>query len=139
MLVQQQRVQALNNSINLYPIDRRRLKTDLVKLETQLASAKLNLERTTIRMPFNGRIASVHVEYQQFVGQGHIMVTADSIDKAEVLVQMPMARLANLVQSDVVVNAENSDYAEIGKLIGISASVQLQQNNDLIEWDGLKY
>jgi hypothetical protein len=48
---------------------------------------------------------------------------------------MPMPRLANLVQSDVVVNAENADYAEIGKLIGLSASVQLQQNNDLIVWD----
>jgi multidrug efflux system membrane fusion protein len=135
VLVQQQRVQALLNSINLYPVDRRRLRTDLAKLETQVAIAKLNLERTTIRMPFNGRIASVNIEYQQFVGQGRVMVVADSIDTAEILVQMPMPRLANLVQSDVVVNAENADYAEIGKLIGLSASVQLQQNNDLIVWD----
>ena len=135
VLVQQQRVQALLNSINLYPVDRRRLKTDLAKLEIQLATAKLNLERTTIRMPFNGRIASVQIEYQQFVGPGSVMVIADSIDTAEILVQMPMARLANLVQSDVVVNAENADYAEIGKLIGLSASVQLQQNDDLIEWN----
>lgn len=135
VLVQQQRVQVLLNSINLYPVDRRRLKTDLAKLETQVATAKLNLERTTIRMPFNGRIASVNIEYQEFVGLGRVMVVADSINTAEVRVQMPMARLANLVQSDVVVDAENADYAEIGKLIGLTASVQLQQNDDLIEWD----
>jgi len=135
VLVQQQRVQALLNSINLHPVDRRRLKTDLAKLETQLSTAKLNLERTTIRIPFNGRIASVNIEYQEFVGQGRVLVVADSIDTAEILVQMPMARLANLVQSDVVVDAKNVDYAEIGKLIGLSASVQLQQNDDLIEWN----
>ena len=135
VLAQQQRVQALLNSINHYPVDRRRLKTDLAKRETQLSTAKLNLERSTIRMPFNGRIASVNIEYQEFVGQGSVMVVADSIDTAEVLVQMPMARLANLVQSDVVVNADNADYAEIVKLTGLSANVQLQQNDDLIEWD----
>ena len=137
VLVQQQRVQALYNSINLFPVDRKRLKTDLAKLETQLSTAKLNLERTTIRMPFNGRIASVQIEKQEFVGQGRVMVIAESIETAEVRVQMPMARLANLVQSDVIVDAEISGYAELSKLTGLSASVQLQQNNDLIEWDAI--
>jgi multidrug resistance efflux pump len=40
----------------------------LAKLDTQLSIAKLNLERATVTMPFNGRIAEVNVEYQQFVG-----------------------------------------------------------------------
>jgi len=135
VLVQKQRVQTLLNSINLYPVDRRRLKTESAKMKTQLATAKLNLERTTLSMPFNGRIASVNVEYHQFVGQGYVMVIADGIDTAEVSVQMPMARLVNLVQSDAVLNAEDLGYAEIGKLLGLTARVLLQQNNDLIEWN----
>jgi len=135
VLTQKQRIQTLLNSINLYPVDRRRLKVESAKLETQLALAKLNLERTTIRIPFNGRIAAVNVEYHQFVGQGYIMVIADGIDTAEISVQIPMARLGNLVQSDTVLNTEDSGYAELGKLLGLSARVMMQQNSNLIEWN----
>jgi len=135
VLAQEQRVQALVNSINLYPIERRRLKNELMKLETQLATAKLTLERTTIRMPFNGRIAAVNIDLDQFVGQGGVMLAADSIETAEVLVQIPMARLAGLVQSDSVVNTADWNSAEISKLTGLSAKIQIQQNNLLTEWE----
>jgi multidrug efflux system membrane fusion protein len=135
LLAQKQRAQTYLNSINLYPVERKRLHAELAKLDTQLSIAKLNLERATVTMPFNGRIAEVNVEYQQFVGQGKLMVVADGIDRAEVSVQIPMGRLFNLVYTDAVFNTADADNTEMGKLLGISARVLLRQNNLLIDWD----
>ncbi len=134
LLTQQKSVQSLINSIKLYPIDRRRLTAELEKQQAQLANAKLNLERTTILMPFNGRIAEVKVELQQFVGLGSLMIVADGIDRAEIAVQVPMERLGELIISDAVVDPIAAENIELGKLLGLSARVLLQQNEHLIEW-----
>ncbi len=135
LLAQQKSVQSLINSIKLYPVDRRRLAAELEKQQAQLADAKLNLERTMIQMPFNGRIAEVRVELQQFVGQGTVMVVADGIEKAEVAVQIPMERLGNLIYSEAVINPTEAENIELGKLLGLSARVLLQQNQYRVEWD----
>jgi RND family efflux transporter MFP subunit len=134
LLTQQKSVQSLINSIKLYPVDRRRLAAELRKQQAQLADAKLNLERTTILMPFNGRIAEVKVELQQFVGLGSLMIVADGIDKAEIAVQVPMERLGELIISDAVIDPITAEDIELGKLLGLSARVLLQQNEHLIEW-----
>ncbi len=135
LLTQQRSVQTLINSIRLYPVDRRRLTAELERAQAQLADARLNLERTTIRMPFNGRIAEVKVELQQFVGLGSLMVVADGTEKAEIAVQIPMERLGNLIHSELEIDPTEPGTASIGKLLGLSARVQLQQNQYLIEWD----
>jgi RND family efflux transporter MFP subunit len=135
LLTQQKSVQSLINSIKLYPVERRGLAAELEKQQVQLADAKLNLEHTTILMPFNGRIAEVKVELQQFVGQGTLMVVADGIAKAEVAVQIPMERLGNLIHSESAINPTEAENIELGKRLGLSARVLLQQNQYLIEWD----
>ena len=135
LLAQQRSVQTLINSIRLYPVDRRLLAAELERQQAQLADARLNLERTTIRMPFNGRIAEVKVEQQQFVGLGSLMVVADGVEKAEIAVQIPMERLGNLIHSEAEINPTEPGSVEIGKLLGLSARVLLQQNQYLIEWD----
>jgi len=135
LLAQKKSVQSLINSIKLYPVERRELATELEKQQVQLADAKLNLERTAILMPFNGRIAEVKVELQQFVGQGTLMVVADGIAKAEVTVQVPMERLGNLIHSETVINPAEAENIELGRRLGLSARVLLQQNQYLVEWD----
>jgi len=135
-LQQKQSVQALLNSISLYPVERKRLQAELAKLDAQLAAAKLNLERTTVTMPFNGRIAKVAVEYQQLVNDRlGAMVVADGIDKAEVAVQIPMGRLGGLIHSRDVINIAEAESVEIGKRLGLTAKVMLQQGALAIEWD----
>ncbi len=134
LLTQQKSVQSLINSIKLYPVDRRRLAAELRKQQAQLADAKLNLERTTILMPFNGRIAEVKVELQQFVGLGSLMIVADGIDRAEIAVQVPMERLGELIISNTVIDPIAAEDIELGKLLGLSARVLLQQNEHLVEW-----
>ena len=135
LLAQQKRVQTLINSIKLYPVERRRLTAELEKQQAQLDNARLSLERTTIRMPFNGRIAEVKIELQQFVALGSLMVVADGIDKAEVAVQLPMSRLGSLIHSEAVFNSDEAGSTDLGELLGLSARVLLQQNEHLVEWD----
>ncbi len=117
-------------------------KPQLASAEAQVAAAKadlakadLNLERTTILMPFNGRIAEVKVELQQFVAQGSLMVVADGISKAEIAVQIPMEQWGNLIHSEAIINLEEMKDIELGKQLGLSARVLFKQNQYLIEWD----
>lgn len=135
LLAQQKSVQSLKNSLKLYPVERRGLAAELEKQQVQLADAKLNLERTTILMPFDGRIAEVKVELQQFVAQGALMVVADGIAKAEVAVRIPMERLGNLIHSEAAIDPTAAENIELGKRLGLSARVLLQQNQYLVEWN----
>ncbi len=135
LLTQQKSVQSLINSLKLYPVERRGLAAELEKQQVQLADAKLNLERTIILMPFDGRIAQIKVELQQFVAQGALMVVADGIAKAEVAVQIPMERLGNLIHSEAAIDPTQAENIELGQRLGLSVRVLLQQNQYLVEWD----
>jgi RND family efflux transporter MFP subunit len=136
VLAQQQSVQSLQNTINLLPAERQRLQADIARLQSQLKNAELNLERTTITMPFTGRIAETNVEIQQYVRQGDRLAIADGISKAEVEVDLSMERLSALLHSMEVINVEDVSAIGIGEVLGLSARVMLQRNSNTNAWDG---
>lgn len=136
VLAQQQSAQSLKNTINLIPAERRRLEADIVRLKAMLKEAELNLQRTVVNMPFNGRIAETKVEIKQFVRQGDVLVIADSMDKAEVEVDVPMGRVSALISSDEVIDIEDVRTLGIGEVLGLSATVMLRRNDKIIRWDG---
>jgi len=96
-LTQLQSVQSLKNSLNLMPVQRKLLQSQLAGYEARLASAELDLENTTITLPFDGRIAEVNIEVGQYVRIGDVMTIVDGIDKAEVTAQIPISRVRPLV------------------------------------------
>ena len=100
VLNQRQNVQSLTNTLNLIPAQRALLEAQLERLRVQRESAQLNLDRTVIKMPFTGRIAQLNVEQAQFVRQGEVLAVADSIDVAEITVQLPLSRMRPLIQPD---------------------------------------
>ncbi len=136
LLGQKQSVQSLLNSISLYPVQRQELQAQLAKLEAQLAAAKLSLERTSISMPFAGRISEVSVEYQQLVNDrlGNMLVV-DGIDKAEIAVQVPMRRLAGLIRKGGMFNIMELDKQNIGERLDLSANVILELGQQQVIWD----
>jgi len=136
VLAQQQSVQSLKNTINLLPAERQRLQADIERLNAQLKEAELNLQRTTVIMPFTGRIAESNVEIQQFVRQGDRLVVADGISKAEVEVDLSMERLAALIQTNKIINVEDVREVAIGEVLGLSARVYLQRNGIGNTWEG---
>jgi len=132
VLAQTQQVQSLKNSLNLIPAERQVLNAQLAVAKTQLESAKLNLKRTTITLPFNARIAQVNVEKNQFTQTGQVLVTADSIDIAEVSAQIAMPKVRHLLQGV----SSPVKLSNLPKVFGLSAILRLHDGNFKVEWKG---
>ncbi|MCP4755324.1 MAG: biotin/lipoyl-binding protein, partial [Proteobacteria bacterium] len=100
VLGQKQSVQTLQNTLNLFPSQQKILAAQLAVAKTQLDSAKINLQRTTITIPFDARIADVQVERSQFIKQGQLLVVADSIDLVEISAQFSFEKIRNLYRAN---------------------------------------
>jgi multidrug resistance efflux pump len=92
------KVQNLKNTLNLIPATRKKLQADLARNQAQLAEAKLDLENTTIKAPFDCRITEVKVEKSQFVQKGQVLAVADGTDAAEIRAQVPSYKMNHLVK-----------------------------------------
>lgn len=68
----------------------------LAAARADLAKAELDLERSRIRAPFDGRIHAKHVELGQLVTPGTAVATLHAIDYAEVRLPVPDEELAFL-------------------------------------------
>ncbi|MEO1469319.1 MAG: efflux RND transporter periplasmic adaptor subunit [Pseudomonadota bacterium] len=94
---QQIAVQELENSISLYPAEIETQRTQIAVAEARLASARLDLERTSIAMPFRGRISSKEVEATQFVTAGTSLASAGDVSAAEIVAQVPQDQFARFI------------------------------------------
>ena len=72
----------------------RQAQTRLKATKAQLATTKLNLERTNISLPFEGRIANETVDLGQFVTVGQSIGKAYGIDAVEIQVPLEDRELA---------------------------------------------
>lgn len=134
-LSQRQSVQNLNNSLNLIPSQRAVLEAQLARLEVQRESAGLNLSRTVLTMPFSGRIAQVNVERAQFVRQGEVLAVADSIDVAEITVQISVSQLRPLIPQGVATDAELI-INQVPRLLDLDAMIRLPGTGIDVKWAG---
>lgn len=135
VLARQQSVQNQQNSLNLLPSERARLGAELAAHRTQLANAELDLQRTTIVTPFDARIASVAVERTQFVNQGQIMTTADSIAVAEVAAQVPIDKMVQLIAGRDLAGVSIANVMDsLENVLGLEPVVRLRTGNFGTEW-----
>ena len=135
LLAQRQNIQSLENTINLYPAERRRFNAELARLNAQLQSARLDLDRTRVTVPFTARISDAGVEQFQFVRQGDRLGSADGISIAEIEVQMPLWRIAALIRSEGVTDLSELRAGDIGDRLGLTAVVSLDRDNLFAEWE----
>jgi len=137
LLARHQSVQSLKNSLNLLPAEEERLNAQLAALQIQLETAKRNLERTTIVLPFDARIAEVNIEHSQFAKQGQTVVIADSIDVAEVSAQVPIEKMQRLISTRQSQNITSvADMGNIEKVLTLTPVVRLKSGNLSVEWRG---
>jgi RND family efflux transporter MFP subunit len=136
LLNRRQRVQELDNQLRLLPAERRVLEASIALNRAQVEAARLDLERTTIRMPFDGRIAEVNVEPTEFVGVGEVMVIADGIDVAEVEAQFPIGDLLPLVRAEAdLTTLSAAELAALPRRFGLEAEVRLRTDQLQTSWD----
>ena len=135
VLAGEQTLQSLRNSLDLLPAERSVLEANLDQLEAELATARRNLDRTTIVAPFHCRIAEVHVEEAQFAAQGKVLVVADSLDVAEVTAQVPVDNLYALLPGDLNLSEDlDSAMERLREAAGLEAVVRLRTGRGEIEW-----
>jgi len=132
VLVQRQNVISHENTLALLSPERKSLEAQLARYQAQLAEAEHNLQRATIRLPFDARISQLHVEKNQSVRPGDVLLVADDIATAEIEAQLPMQVVRNIMTTraePVAAMIEN-----VGEVFGITARVRLPDFD--IEWPG---
>ena len=142
LLTQQARVQELENTLQLIPSQRNAQQQEIENNKAQLETAKLNLRRTSIELPFDARIAEASVEETQYVGVGTSLGSADGIAAAEVNVQIPLSQFRNFVsmvagdtvEASPVVTAEA--FRERVESLGLRAVISLKFDELTLNWDG---
>ena len=100
----------------------------LARAEAQLADAQLNLDRTVIRAPFNGRVRSEAVDVGQNVSPGQSIAQLFETDEVEMVVSLSAAE-ATLVEDLWNKRAGNDD-------IRIPARVRSDFGGQRHEWTG---
>jgi membrane fusion protein, multidrug efflux system len=137
-LAQRKKVQDLENALRLLPTQRAVQQEQIAVYKAQLESAKLDLERTHIKMPFDARIGNVTVEAQQFAQSGSTLVTADSLDVAEIEAQIPISQFRAMVRASAAglepIGITAISLSQIIQNIGFKATVRLRAGNDIVEW-----
>lgn len=135
-LSQRQSVQNQQNALNLLPSERQLLEAQLARFEAQRQQDQLNLERTTVRLPFNARINTVNAQQGEYVRQGEVLLSADSIAVAEVLVRLPLSRLAPLVHGQQrYQDVTQVDSQTLRDAVGLEVSVRLPSDPPVV-WEG---
>lgn len=136
VLERQQRLQELQNQLRLIPAERTVIEAGITLQEAELEEARLDLERTTIRMPFDGRIAEVDLEPTQFVSVGEVLAVADGIDVAEIDARFPIGQLAPLVRADVDISTlPAGELSAVPRQFGLEAVVRLRTQGITASWD----
>jgi RND family efflux transporter MFP subunit len=72
-------------------------KAALAAAEAGVELARLNLERTEVRAPFNGRLRSIAVDLGESVRSGSPLAVLAGTDRAEIIVPLPLSELQWLV------------------------------------------
>lgn len=129
MLSARTAMQNNENALALLPT-RRRL------LEARLAQAERDLANTTLRAPFNLRVADLAVERDQYVGIGQTLFRGDSIDRVEIVAQVAMSSLRNLFAgtSQPMPSISELPY-RLPDFTGFRPLVRMDMGNQVAEWE----
>ncbi|MEM8974008.1 MAG: hypothetical protein AAGD43_18250 [Pseudomonadota bacterium] len=140
LLTQKKLVQDLRNSLRLMPTKIAVQQEQIRVNKSKLATAKLDLERTVVTLPFNARIASLDVEVSQFVQAGTKIGTADGIATAEITAQYPLAHIREFFDRlrDEFDPGERKwkKRQEFARAIGLYALVRLRTGDRDVTWRG---
>lgn len=140
LLGQRKRVLELENALKLIPVQADALKQTRAVSAAQLETARLNLERTHIRLPFIARISKVNVAITQFAGVGQSLGQADSLKTAEINVQIPQSHIRSFTAA---ISANDQEQGISGKTLalwtkkhGVYAMITLGSGVGRLEWRG---
>ena len=137
-LTHQTTVNNLQNTLALIPSQKKALLAQKKSGESTVTERRLDVAKTQIYAPFNCRLSAVNIELHQYATAGNVLVIAQSIDRAEISIQLTPKNFLNLMpRKEGSVALELPDMETIRRAIGITAKVRLSLDEvNQIEWDG---
>jgi len=132
-LRQKQEVQQLENRKTTLPSTLEVMKAQLAISEAKLEKSKRDLERTQIKMPFDGRISQVYTELDQYVTAGGLstagqLFDAFSLNKMIINAQFPLDQFRTFAQNfNQQIFSDENNPANMGQVLeslGLTAIVE---------------
>jgi len=137
LLEREQSAQSLRNTLNLVPAEKQRLLAQLTAAHIRIKNARRDLERSTITLPFDARIAQVNVEKSQFAKSGQTLAIADSIGVSEVAAQLPVEKMLQLLEPGRFAGITPGHVmAKIENTLGLTPIIRLKSGNLVNTWKG---
>ncbi|MDP6707563.1 MAG: efflux RND transporter periplasmic adaptor subunit [Alphaproteobacteria bacterium] len=134
-LAVEQRVQELKNARNRFPVERRLKQAQKALYEARLEEARRDLGRTTIRAPFDLRIAELNAEAAQFAAAGSVLAIADSIDVAEVTAQIAIGKMRQVVRAELPGGTLSANtMSRLTEVMELGATVWQSTQDQRIAW-----
>ena len=129
VLSQKTNIQELKNSLTLIPSQLQYQEAQLEATQSSLSEAKLDLEYTVIKTPFDCRISKVDVEISQYIQKGQELIIADSIKTMEISAQVDVGKL------DVILGDLTKGNIELSKnSLPLKVIVKFQPNGKIYQW-----
>ncbi|MCP3940883.1 MAG: hypothetical protein GY710_05300 [Desulfobacteraceae bacterium] len=137
-LSHQTAVNNLQNTLDLIPSQKKSLQALKKSGESTMTQRRLDVAKTEVFAPFNGRLSAVNIELHQFATAGTILVQAESIDRVEIPVQLTPDKFFRLIpKKQIPFLTDITDMESIRKAIAIKAKVRLPLGESRqIEWEG---
>lgn len=125
-LASAQRVQELENALRLIRPGLSQIEAQKAVVQSQLQGARLALERTVVRVPFDCRILEKRVERGEFVSPGRVVARIYAVDRMEVEVRIP---------PDEAVWLQGAEGDGLYSLKGVRARVVFEGGSRPLAWE----
>lgn len=133
VLAQKQKIQDLNNSLNLMPNETDVLQAQLLQAVSREEEAQSQLDKTEIRQPFEGRVSEVNVENNQVVAPQQVLARINGTEIMEVEAQLSLADLMTLMKT-VEKPAIFDKQLPNAEALGLTAEITLKSAAYVFKW-----
>ncbi|MGH1355305.1 MAG: efflux RND transporter periplasmic adaptor subunit [Thalassovita sp.] len=131
LLKQEQAVANLENTMALYPSQRKSAEATLAVRQFEFAEAKRALAKSEIRAPLRGRVVAVSVEAGQFIRVGESLLTVEGSEAAEIVAEIQPTEFRKVVISTVADDggiaslSDTSQVIDVLEKLGVRAEVRM--------------
>ena len=139
LLQQKQEVQQLKNKQTTLPSTLEVMKAQLEIAKAKLIKSERDLQRTQVKIPFNGRISQVYTELDQYMPTGTQLFDASGLDKIMINAQFPISQFSAFTRSfeqqkvDFKTVKEIPSMSKVLESLGLSATVE-EAGGDFKGW-----
>ena len=136
VLTQRQNIQNLKNTLALIPSQRQLLNANLAASKAELEQARLDLEKVSIKAPFDCRLAEVNIQEGQYLSSGESLFEALGIEVTEVVAQFRGEQLHKLFTPTQLREFNlNLDMEQMRGHFNFKVTVRYQGGDLSAEWD----